>query len=272
MKAGAFERPEHPHPDTDGIRDLSKGVRGIYIQYIPIVTGANRSPTPIYWPPRNTGGPGDRLHPPHAPRREMPHPHLPARLGAGRPGSGLLRASYQQGHERDQRRRKDRRRGHRATRGAPRPEARAMARRWPAAPRCRPIPGVDRSPAKSSGSGLLVARGAAARTSAAAAQRLAGDPVVVGVEAVGIARVLVVDRLGLLLGCKVCAVEIAYFTLSPYEGRGHAEGMARALICVARSSPIVRRAISHVARKEPLDLRFAERGDALGWRGSGSPL
>ena len=41
------------------------------------------------------------------------------------------------------------------------------------------------------------------------------------------------------------AVEIAYYTFGPYEGRGHAKGMARALISVAFSPPPVRRVIAH---------------------------
>ena len=41
------------------------------------------------------------------------------------------------------------------------------------------------------------------------------------------------------------AVEIAYYTFSPYEGRDHAKGMARALIFLAFSSPPVRRVIAH---------------------------
>ena len=40
-------------------------------------------------------------------------------------------------------------------------------------------------------------------------------------------------------------VEIAYYTFGPYEGQGYAKGMARALISVARSSPVVRRVIAH---------------------------
>lgn len=40
-------------------------------------------------------------------------------------------------------------------------------------------------------------------------------------------------------------VEIAYYTFAPYEGRGHAKGMARALISVALRSPLVRRVIAH---------------------------
>lgn len=40
-------------------------------------------------------------------------------------------------------------------------------------------------------------------------------------------------------------VEIAYYTFGPYEGRGYAKGMARALISVALSSQIVRRVIAH---------------------------
>ena len=41
------------------------------------------------------------------------------------------------------------------------------------------------------------------------------------------------------------AVEIAYYTFGPYESRGHAKGMARALISVAFSPPPVRRVIAH---------------------------
>ena len=40
-------------------------------------------------------------------------------------------------------------------------------------------------------------------------------------------------------------VEIAYYTFGPYEGQGYAKGMARALISIAQSSPLVRRAIAH---------------------------
>lgn len=40
-------------------------------------------------------------------------------------------------------------------------------------------------------------------------------------------------------------VEIAYYTFGPYEGRGYAKGMARALISVALSSPDVRCVIAH---------------------------
>ena len=51
-------------------------------------------------------------------------------------------------------------------------------------------------------------------------------------------------------------VEIAYIRQArTYEGRGHAKGMARALICVARWSSVVHHAIAHVERKEHLDLR-----------------
>ena len=32
-------------------------------------------------------------------------------------------------------------------------------------------------------------------------------------------------------------LEIAYYTLGPYEGQGHAKGMAQALISIAHSSP-----------------------------------
>ena len=41
------------------------------------------------------------------------------------------------------------------------------------------------------------------------------------------------------------AVEIAYYTFSPYEGQGYAKGMARALIAVALSSPGVGRVVAH---------------------------
>ena len=40
-------------------------------------------------------------------------------------------------------------------------------------------------------------------------------------------------------------VEIAYYTFGPYEGQGYAKGMARALISVAHSSPLVRHVIAH---------------------------
>jgi len=40
-------------------------------------------------------------------------------------------------------------------------------------------------------------------------------------------------------------VEIAYYTFGPYEGRGHAKSMARALITMALSSHLVRRVIAH---------------------------
>ena len=40
-------------------------------------------------------------------------------------------------------------------------------------------------------------------------------------------------------------VEIAYYTFGPYEGQGHAKGMARALITTALSSHLVRRVIAH---------------------------
>ena len=41
------------------------------------------------------------------------------------------------------------------------------------------------------------------------------------------------------------AVEIAYYTFAPYEGQGYAKGMARAVISVAHSSPLVRHVIAH---------------------------
>lgn len=40
-------------------------------------------------------------------------------------------------------------------------------------------------------------------------------------------------------------VEIAYYTFGPHKGRGHAKGMARALISLAFSPPPVRRVIAH---------------------------
>ncbi len=40
-------------------------------------------------------------------------------------------------------------------------------------------------------------------------------------------------------------VEIAYYTFVPYEGQGYAKGMARALISIAHSSPLVRHVIAH---------------------------
>lgn len=40
-------------------------------------------------------------------------------------------------------------------------------------------------------------------------------------------------------------VEIAYYTFGPYEGRGHAKGMTRALISVAFAPPPARRVIAH---------------------------
>lgn len=40
-------------------------------------------------------------------------------------------------------------------------------------------------------------------------------------------------------------VEIAYYTFGPYEGRGYAKSMARALISIAHSSPDVRHVIAH---------------------------
>ena len=41
------------------------------------------------------------------------------------------------------------------------------------------------------------------------------------------------------------AIEIAYHTFQPYEGRGHATDMARALIALATSWPGVTRVIAH---------------------------
>jgi len=41
------------------------------------------------------------------------------------------------------------------------------------------------------------------------------------------------------------SVEIAYYTFPPYEGRGYATAMARALMDIAASSPQVRRVIAH---------------------------
>jgi ribosomal-protein-alanine N-acetyltransferase len=40
-------------------------------------------------------------------------------------------------------------------------------------------------------------------------------------------------------------VEIAYYTFDAYQGQGYAKSMARALISVARSSPLVRHVIAH---------------------------
>ena len=40
-------------------------------------------------------------------------------------------------------------------------------------------------------------------------------------------------------------VEIAYYTFGPYKGQGYAKGMARAVISVAHSSPLVRHVIAH---------------------------
>lgn len=40
-------------------------------------------------------------------------------------------------------------------------------------------------------------------------------------------------------------VEIAYYTFDPYQGQGYAKSMARALISVAHSSPLVRHVIAH---------------------------
>ncbi len=41
------------------------------------------------------------------------------------------------------------------------------------------------------------------------------------------------------------AVEIAYYTFGPYQGRGHAKAMARALFSLALLSPRVRRVVAH---------------------------
>jgi hypothetical protein len=40
-------------------------------------------------------------------------------------------------------------------------------------------------------------------------------------------------------------VEIAYYTFGPHEGQGYAKAMARALISIAHSSPVVRHVIAH---------------------------
>ena len=40
-------------------------------------------------------------------------------------------------------------------------------------------------------------------------------------------------------------VEIAYYTFAEYEGRGYAKGASRALVSIARSSPLVREVVAH---------------------------
>jgi ribosomal-protein-alanine N-acetyltransferase len=78
-------------------------------------------------------------------------------------------------------------------------------------------------------------------------------------------------------------VEIAYFTFPPYEGRGCATAMARALMDIAASSPQVRRVIAHAVPErnastrvlEKLGMRFAgpveDAEDGTVWRWEGEP-
>jgi ribosomal-protein-alanine N-acetyltransferase len=73
-------------------------------------------------------------------------------------------------------------------------------------------------------------------------------------------------------------VEIAYYTFGPYEGQGYAKSMARALISIARSSPVVRRVIAHtLPERNPstsvlrsVGMRFVgdvwDPDDGLVWR------
>jgi ribosomal-protein-alanine N-acetyltransferase len=73
-------------------------------------------------------------------------------------------------------------------------------------------------------------------------------------------------------------VEIAYYTFSPYQGQGYAKGMARALISVARSSPLVRHVIAHTLPEKnastsvlrSVGMRFVgevwDPDDGLVWR------
>jgi ribosomal-protein-alanine N-acetyltransferase len=73
-------------------------------------------------------------------------------------------------------------------------------------------------------------------------------------------------------------VEIAYYTFGPYAGQGYANSMARALISIARSSPLVRRVIAHtLPERNPstsvlrsVGMRFVgevwDPDDGLVWR------
>jgi [ribosomal protein S5]-alanine N-acetyltransferase len=73
-------------------------------------------------------------------------------------------------------------------------------------------------------------------------------------------------------------VEIAYYTFGPYEGQGYAKSMARALISIARSSPLVRLVVAHtLPERNPstsvlrsVGMRFVgevwDPDDGLVWR------
>lgn len=55
------------------------------------------------------------------------------------------------------------------------------------------------------------------------------------------------------------AVEIAYYTFPPYEGRGFATAMAKALMEIAAASPEVRRVIAHAVLETGASTRILEK-------------
>lgn len=61
-------------------------------------------------------------------------------------------------------------------------------------------------------------------------------------------------------------VEIAYSTFPPYEGRGFATAMARALMEIAASAPEVRRVVAHSVLEQGASTRILEK---LGMRYAG---
>ncbi len=54
-------------------------------------------------------------------------------------------------------------------------------------------------------------------------------------------------------------VEIAYFTFPRFEGRGYATSMARELLALAASSPLVRRVIAHTLPERNPSTRVLEK-------------
>ncbi len=55
------------------------------------------------------------------------------------------------------------------------------------------------------------------------------------------------------------AVEIAYFTFPPFEGRGYATAMAAELVALAQSSPAVRQVIAHTLPERNASCRVLQK-------------
>ena len=55
------------------------------------------------------------------------------------------------------------------------------------------------------------------------------------------------------------AIEIAYFTFPPYEGRGHATGVARELVRIAMASPSTRCVLAHTLPERNASTRILEK-------------